>query len=59
MKMAIIRGMVVGGSLGIFMNLFGFSPSMLRTAFIGTIAGAFAGYTAYKLAQKRKNEKKL
>lgn len=57
MKMMILRGLVLGGSLGIFANLLGFSDAMLRSALTGTIAGALAGFTAYKLAEKRKNRK--
>ncbi len=57
MKMAIIRGMVLGGSLGIFAALFGISDVIARTALTGTIAGGFAGYTIAKF-QARKNAKK-
>ncbi len=53
MKMSILRGMVLGGSIGIFAALFGFSDTMVRTAFTGSIAGAVAGYTVDKIRAKR------
>ncbi len=52
MKMAIIRGMVLGGSLGIFAALFGFSDVISRTALTGTIAGGLAGYTIAKIRER-------
>ncbi len=58
MKMAIIRGMVLGGSLGIFAALFGFSEVMPRTALFGTIVGALAGYSAEKIKISRSKSKK-
>ncbi len=56
MKMAIIRGMILGGSIGIFAYLFGFSEVMSRTALTGTIAGALAGYSTFKLQERKKNK---
>ncbi len=56
MKMSIIRGMILGGSIGIFAYLFGFSDVMSRTALTGSIAGAFAGYSTYKLRERKKNK---
>ncbi len=56
MKMAIIRGLILGGSIGIFAYLFGFSDVMSRTALTGSIAGAIAGYTTHKLKERKQNK---
>ncbi len=56
MKMAIIRGLILGGSIGIFAYLFGFSDVMSRTALTGSIAGALAGYSTFKLQERKRNK---
>ncbi len=58
MKMAIIRGMILGGSIGIFAHLFGFSDVMVRSALSGSIVGALAGYSAEKLKIRHANKQK-
>lgn len=45
MKNFIIRGILIGGSLGVFGALAGFSDSMPRAFGVGMIAGALAGLT--------------
>ncbi len=57
MKMSIMRGLVLGGSLGIFFALYNGSHFILQTAFTGSIMGALAGFTAGKLAEKRNANK--
>ncbi len=57
MKMSIMRGLVLGGSLGIFYALFNASPFIAQTAFTGSIMGALAGFTAAKITEKRNANK--
>lgn len=45
MKNFLIRGILIGGSLGVFGALAGFSDSMPRAFGVGMIAGALAGLT--------------
>ncbi len=57
MKMTVIRGVILGGSLGIFAALFGFSDVISRTAITGSIAGGLAGYSTVKLAERKARKK--
>lgn len=49
----IVRGVLIGGSLGVFAALFGLVDSMPRAFILGMIAGALAGLT---LARLRRNK---
>lgn len=49
----IVRGVLIGGSLGVFAALFGVVDNMPRAFVIGIIAGALAGLT---MARLRKNK---
>lgn len=57
MKSFIIRGILIGGSLGVLAALAGFSDSLPRAFGAGMIAGALAGLTV-ALRQRKKNEEK-
>ncbi|MEG2004972.1 MAG: hypothetical protein RR014_02950 [Bilophila sp.] len=54
MKSFIIRGMLIGGSLGVFGALAGFSDSMPRAFLVGMIGGVLAGLTL-ALRHRKKN----
>lgn len=54
MKDFIIRGILIGGSLGVFLALAGFSDSMPRAFGVGMIGGALAGLTMKLRQRKRK-----
>lgn len=45
MKNWIIRGILIGGSLGVFGALLGFSDSLPRAFGVGMLGGALAGLT--------------
>lgn len=49
----IVRGVLIGGSLGVFAALFGLVGSMPRAFLLGMLAGALAGLT---LAWLRRNK---
>ncbi len=53
MKDFIVRGIMLGGSIGVFGALLGYSDSMGRAFFLGMFGGAFAGYTLYKIREKK------
>lgn len=50
MKNFIIRGILIGASLGVLLSLAGLSDSLPRAFVLGGIAGALAGFT---LARKQ------
>lgn len=51
----IIRGILLGGSIGVFAALLGIMPSIFWAAGLGMVAGFFAGLT---LAAKRSRSSK-
>lgn len=53
----IVRGILIGGSLGVFAALFGLTDNMPRALGMGMIAGALAGYTIQR-RRNRNNHKK-
>lgn len=48
MKNMILRGILIGSSLGVLLALTGFSDSIPRAFFVGAIGGALAGYTLWR-----------
>ena len=50
----ITRGILIGGALGAFCNLFGFTESMFFSVGAGAIAGFFAGITHTVLDNRRR-----
>jgi len=52
----IVRGFLIGSSLGIFAVLFGFVNTAEGIVF-GSTAGLLAGLTSAKLHEKRRNKK--
>lgn len=56
MKNFIIRGILIGASLGVFGALAGFSDSMPRAFGVGMIAGALAGLTLGLRRRKRQGD---
>lgn len=55
MRHFIIRGILIGGSLGVFYALAGFSDSLPRAFGVGMIGGALAGLTL-AVRQRKKNK---
>ena len=51
----ITRGILIGGALGAFSNLLGYTESMFMAVGIGAVAGFFAGLTRIYL-EKRRNK---
>ena len=49
----IVRGVLIGGSLGVFAALFGLVDSMPRAFILGMIAGALAGLTLARLRRSK------
>ena len=47
----VVRGILIGGSIGVFAALLGISDSMFRCVGLGMIAGFLAGLT---LSRRRK-----
>lgn len=45
MKNFVVRGILIGGSLGVFLALADFVPSMPRALALGMLGGALAGLT--------------
>lgn len=41
----VVRGILIGGALGAFSNIFGFNDSMFIAIGVGATAGFFAGLT--------------
>ncbi len=54
MKNYIIRGILIGGSLGVIGALLGYSDSLPRAFGVGMIAGALAGLTLGLRQRKKK-----
>ncbi len=54
----IVRGILIGGSLGSFAALAGLITPMPRAFGLGMIAGALAGYTLQRLRSKKAAAKK-
>ncbi len=54
MKNYIIRGILIGGSLGVIGALLGYSDSLPRAFGVGMIAGALAGLTLAFRQRKKK-----
>lgn len=50
----ITRGILIGGALGAFSNLFGVTESLFIAVGIGAIAGFFAGLTRFFLDKKKR-----
>ena len=50
----VARGILVGGSLGAFGAIFGFSENMFMAIGFGMIAGCLAGLTLTWLEKRRK-----
>ena len=50
----IARGILIGGALGAFSNLFGFTESLSVAIAIGAFAGVLAGLTRILIDRKRK-----
>ena len=57
MKNFIVRGILIGGAVGVFGFLAGLSNNMGRAFGMGMIGGALAGYTLSRI-QARKNSGK-
>ena len=55
MKELIVRGILIGCSLGVILALAGFSDSLGRAFLVGGLAGALAGLT---LARRRSRSRK-
>ncbi|HIW78027.1 MAG TPA: hypothetical protein H9874_02635 [Candidatus Bilophila faecipullorum] len=55
MRYFIIRGILIGGSLGVFYALAGFSDSLPRAFGVGMIGGALAGLTLAIRQRKKKD----
>ncbi len=53
----IVRGILIGGSLGVFAGLFGFF-TLARGAALGMVAGFFAGLTMENRRAKRQEAAK-
>lgn len=49
----IVRGILVGGSVGVFASLLGFSDSLPRAFGVGMIGGFLAGITLYRIRSRR------
>ncbi|MEI3478712.1 MAG: hypothetical protein V8Q84_05870 [Bilophila sp.] len=58
MRYFIIRGILIGGSLGVFYALAGFSDSLPRAFGVGMIGGALAGLTL-AIRQRKKRDRPL
>ena len=50
----ITRGILIGGSLGAFSALLGFTESMFFSTGVGMIAGFFAGITMASIDKRKK-----
>lgn len=55
MRHFIIRGILIGGSLGVFYALAGLSDSLPRAFGVGMIGGALAGLTLAIRQRKKKD----
>ena len=50
----IARGILIGGALGAFSHIFGFTENMFMAVGIGAVAGFLAGLTRFFVDNKRK-----
>ena len=50
----ITRGILIGGSLGAFSAIFGFTESMFLSIGVGMIGGLFAGVTMASIDRRKK-----
>jgi hypothetical protein len=50
----VVRGILIGGALGAFSNIFGYTESMFMAIGVGAVAGFLAGLTHAALDRKRK-----
>ena len=50
----ITRGILIGGSLGAFSAIFGFTESMFLAIGVGMIGGLFAGITISSIERRKK-----
>ena len=57
MRHFLIRGILIGGSMGVLYALAGFSDSLPRAFGVGMIGGALAGLTL-AVRQRKKNKAK-
>lgn len=48
----LIRGAIIGGSIGLMTTWFGFDPA--RSLFLGIFCGLLAAHTAHRIQQRRK-----
>lgn len=55
----ITRGILIGGAVGAFGAMFGFSRSIFWGTGVGMIAGFLAGITLFKRAEKRARQAEL
>lgn len=55
MRHFILRGILIGGSMGVLYALSGFSDSLPRAFGVGMIGGALAGLTLAIRQRKRKD----
>ena len=51
-----MRGILIGGSLGVFASLFGIVGSMPRAFIFGMIAGGLAGLTVGRLRRNKPSQ---
>ncbi len=59
MTSPIIKGILIGSSIGFMAAFFGFSDSLPRSVLLGTITGILAGITINKMIKhKQQNNKK-
>lgn len=57
MRHFLLRGILIGGSMGVLYALAGFSDSLPRAFGVGMIGGALAGRTLAIRQHKRKDRK--
>ncbi len=57
MRHFLLRGILIGGSMGVLYALPGFSDSLPRAFGVGMIGGALAGLTLAIRQRKRKDRK--
>ena len=57
MRHFLLRGILIGGSMGVLYALAGFSASLPRAFGVGMIGGALAGLTLAIRQRKRKDRK--
>ena len=57
MRHFLLRGILIGGSMGVLYALVGFSDSLPKAFGVGMIGGALAGLTLAIRQRKRKDRK--